>query len=341
MRILHAAFSALVSGSSRYICDLGARQMAAGHTVGVALPPRGEGVSIYELLPVGMDVLSVLGSPGYVGLARAVERFKPDVLHFHDGRGPRAVRWLIRRPPSVITLHLGYKPAMAPADGVIRIAKWQDVSAYRGGVVTARNWRTASAPVSRDKAMALRASVGAGEAVTLIGCAVRLHPVKNVDVLIDAFRTVPDARAVLAILSDGPERATLEARAAGDPRIRFLGMRADVDVWYAAFDIFVQPSSSEHSPLTLLEAMDAGLPIAAAANNGSAEMLAGQPARLFTPGDTAALAAILKDWTETPPPRVSYDLSAFDPDRAATAIEGFYRDVIAARASGAGRRKAG
>ena len=330
MRILHAAFSTLVSGSSRYICDLGARQIVSGHIVGAALPPRGGGVSIYDSLPAGMEVLSALGSPGWIGLRQAIRAFKPDILHFHDGRGPRAIRWIPNHPPSVITLHLGYKKAMAPVDGLIRIAKWQDVSGYPGKVVTVRNWRTASPQVPREKALAIRAQIGAGEGITLIGCAVRLHPVKNVDVLIDAFRAVP-ANAVLAILSDGPERAALDAQATGDARIKFVGMQSNVDEWFAAFDAFVQPSSSEHSPLTLLEAMDAGLPIAAAANDGSAEMLEGQPARLFPVGDRAALAEILQEWAAAPPQRADYDLSAFDPARAAAAIEGFYREVIAAR----------
>src|SRR5262249_16350340 len=162
MRILHAAFSTLVSGSSRYVSDLGARQVAAGHSVGVALPPKPEqGVSIYDSLPRGLKILPKLESPGWLGLPHAIAAFKPDILHFHDGRGPRAIRWIPNPPPSVITLHLGYKKAFAPADGLIRIADWQDASAYTGPVITVRNWRTRAAPVPLERAQAQRASVGA------------------------------------------------------------------------------------------------------------------------------------------------------------------------------------
>lgn len=331
LRILHAASSDRVSGSSRYICDLGQRQRDAGHAVGVALPRRGPGGSIYDSLPPGLEVLSVLGSPGWLGLARAIRAFRPDILHFHDGRGPRAIRWLPGHPPSVITLHLGYKRAMKPADGLIRIARWQQVSPYRGPVVDVANWRPAAPPRPQDEALALRAGLGVGPEQLLIGCVGRLHPQKGAAVLIDAMQRVPAKDVVLAFVGDGPDRASLMTLAEGDPRVRFLGHRTDVDAWYGAFDSFVTPSYSEHSPLVVLEAMAAGLPIAAAANPGSAEMLEGQPASLFPPGDAEALAAILRDWASARPARRAYDMSRFDPDRAAETIEDFYRKVIAAR----------
>lgn len=154
MRILHAALSDRVSGSSRYICDLARRQAQAGHALGVALPAHDAGSSIYDSLPAGVEVLSTLASPGFIGLARAIAAFRLDVLHFHDGRGPRAVRWIPDRPASVVTLHFGYKRAMAPANGLIRIAAWQDVGAYQGQVATVRNWsrrRRRSRPSERGR----------------------------------------------------------------------------------------------------------------------------------------------------------------------------------------------
>lgn len=332
LRILHAASSDRVSGSSRYICDLGQRQRDAGHTVGVALPRRGPGGSIYETLPPGLEVLPLLGSPGWLGLARAIGRFRPDIIHFHDGRGPRAIRWIPGHPPSVITLHLGYKRAMKPADGLIRIARWQDVAPYRGPVVDVANWRPAAPQAARaDAAHALRAGLGVGPQQVLIGCVGRLHPQKGAAVLVEGMRGLTATDVVVAFVGDGPERASLAALAQDDPRVRFLGHRTDVDAWYGAFDAFVTPSYSEHSPLVVLEAMAAGLPIAAAANPGSAEMLEGQPASLFPPGDAAALAAILQGWTAGRPARRAYDMRRFDPDRAAAAIEAFYREVIAIR----------
>ena len=331
LRILHAASSDRVSGSSRYICDLGQRQRDAGHAVGVALPRRGPGGSIYDSLPPGLEVLSMLGSPGWLGLARAIHDFRPDILHFHDGRGPRAIRWIPGHPPSVITLHLGYKRAMKPADGLIRIARWQEVSPYRGPVVDVANWRPAAPPRPQGEAQALRAALGVGPEQLLIGCVGRLHPQKGAAVLIDAMQRAPAKDVVLAFIGDGPDRASLMSLSQDDPRIRFLGHRTDVDAWYGAFDAFVTPSYSEHSPLVVLEAMAAGLPIAAAANPGSAEMLKGQPASLFPPGDAEALAAILRDWAGVRPAHRAYDMSRFDPDRAAETIEAFYRKVIAAR----------
>jgi glycosyltransferase involved in cell wall biosynthesis len=331
LRILHVAFSDKVSGSSRYIGDLSQRQLMAGHAVGVALTARGPGLTIYDGLPQGVEVLSVLRSPGYIGLARAIRGFKPDVLHFHDGRGPRAVRWLPGRPPSVVTLHLGYKHAMAPADGLIRIADWQSADAFDGPTVTVPNWRPKAGDPNQDVAAALRQSIAAGPQTFLVGCVGRLHPAKGAGLLLDSLQQVAPSDTMFVFIGDGAARAELEARAAGDPRVRFIGLRQDVDAWYAAMDAIVAPSYLEQSPLVVLEAMSAGLPIAAAANPGAVEMLKGQPARLFPVGDAAALADILNGWAANPPQRVAYDMSRFEPDRAALQIEAFYHLVIQRR----------
>jgi glycosyltransferase involved in cell wall biosynthesis len=44
------------------------------------------------------------------------------------------------------------------------------------------------------------------------------------------------------------------------PRIRFLGMRSDVDLLYQAADAFLLPSNYEGLPIVLIEAQTAGLP---------------------------------------------------------------------------------
>ena len=330
LRILHAAFCTRVSGSSRYICDLSARQAGEGHAVAVALPPRGRGVSIYDSLPDGIDVLPTLSGLHWLGLARAIRDFRPDVVHFHDGRGPAAIRWLPRRPASVATLHLGYKKAMGAVDGLVRIAPWQPVGPYRGPVAEAPNWRMTPTLVTDHQVQALRALAGAGPDDFLIGCVGRLHPAKGADVLLEAFKQVAWPQARLVFVGDGVERAALEAKAQ-DPRVRFVGFRTDVDAWYRTIDALAAPSFMDQFGMVLVEAMGAGLPIAAAANKGALQTLRDQPVGLFEPGDVDGLKQILERWRDQRPAPPRYDLLRFGAEPSVAAIRALYRQAMTRR----------
>jgi glycosyltransferase involved in cell wall biosynthesis len=98
----------------------------------------------------------------------------------------------------------------------------------------------------------------------IIGTIAALRPEKNLGRLIRAFAALrADRPARLVIVGDGAERPGLEALADQ------LSVRADVlfaghstvpERWLAAFDLFALSSDTEQMPLSLLEAMAAGLP---------------------------------------------------------------------------------
>jgi 1,2-diacylglycerol 3-alpha-glucosyltransferase len=101
-----------------------------------------------------------------------------------------------------------------------------------------------------------------------------------------ACAAAPQAR--LLVIGDGPARAAAQA-ALGDAgvaeRARFLGMVPYVRVpdFEAAADAFVTASLSEVHPLVVLEAMAAGLPVAAIASPGISETV--------TDGESGLLAS--------------------------------------------------
>lgn len=78
---------------------------------------------------------------------------------------------------------------------------------------------------------------------------------------IEAFLNL-DVPGTKVVIGDGPQRRSLEARY---PQARFLGKKSNGDLarHYAAADVFVFPSRTDTFGLVLLEAMAAGVPVAA------------------------------------------------------------------------------
>jgi glycosyltransferase involved in cell wall biosynthesis len=133
-----------------------------------------------------------------------------------------------------------------------------------------------------------------------IGFIGTLAPHKGVHVLVEAFRAVSDPEARLAI--HGSETvhpsyvAQLRRSAAGDPRIHFAGpfTEGDQDRVLGAIDVLALPSVWwENSPLTILEALGAGLPVIASRTGGVPELMAADAGVLVPPRDAGALRSAL------------------------------------------------
>jgi glycosyltransferase involved in cell wall biosynthesis len=122
-------------------------------------------------------------------------------------------------------------------------------------------------PAGTDR-QRLRTALGLPENALVIGGVGRLNPVKRFDRLIRACsRLNAGERPVhVWIAGEGTERAALEALAAENPppggKVHFLGYRTDLVPLYRAFDLFVISSDSEQQPVSQLEAMASGVPVA-------------------------------------------------------------------------------
>jgi glycosyltransferase involved in cell wall biosynthesis len=107
----------------------------------------------------------------------------------------------------------------------------------------------------------------------IIGAIGRLDPQKGFDTLITAMRATCTPGLRLEVFGDGPERARLEALAAGDPRIRFRGW-VDPVVALSQVDAVAMPSRWEAYGLVGLEARAAGRPLLAARTDGLRDQIA-------------------------------------------------------------------
>lgn len=113
----------------------------------------------------------------------------------------------------------------------------------------------------------------------------------------------------LLFVGDGADRAAIERRAREldcADSIDFLGTRRDVPALLSVMDVFAFPSHFEGLPGAVIEAMAAGLPIAATPVDGTAELLDGYRTGLFVPVEAPEeLAWALTRLLETPALRES------------------------------------
>ncbi|RJG07046.1 TIGR03088 family PEP-CTERM/XrtA system glycosyltransferase [Noviherbaspirillum cavernae] len=152
------------------------------------------------------------------------------------------------------------------------------------------------------------AAVAASQCV--IGTVGRIQDVKNHLGLVDAFillrnripENLPQPR--LVIVGDGPLLPALKEKvaAAGLADLVWLpGARSDIAELMRTFSVFALPSIAEGTPVTILEAMSAGLPVVATRVGGIPEVVVdGQTGTLVPPSDAEALAEALASYCRQP-----------------------------------------
>lgn len=136
-----------------------------------------------------------------------------------------------------------------------------------------------------------RQRLGLAPGTRLVFSAARLHPVKNLPMLVDACR---DVGATLVIAGEGAERGRL-AKAS---HVRLLGWQSleQIADWYAAADVVALSSNSEGQPVAVLEAFACGRGVVATAVGGVPEVVRpGESGWLVPPRDGDAFASALAE----------------------------------------------
>lgn len=135
-----------------------------------------------------------------------------------------------------------------------------------------------------------------------------LCQVENLPATVRAFAAMPEDWQ-LVIAGEGPERTAIlaEAERLGiEDRVHLPGSAADHAALMALFDLFVLSSHSEQFPISLVEAMAAGLPVVAAAvGDVSATVASENLPFVAPPGDERALGGALRRLAANPAARAA------------------------------------
>lgn len=227
------------------------------------------------------------------------------LVHHEDGFNEDEARKLKWQRNYYRAIALGRAAALVVPSHVledIALERWKQprgrVRRIANGIATSR---FAQSP-SNDVLPGLRKAQGTFWVGTLAG----LRKVKQLDALIRAMRDMPKEWH-LVIAGEGPEREALTALTqelglAG--RVHLPGFVAEPAKLVGLFDIFALSSRSEQQPISVIEAMAAGLPVVAPRVGDIGRMVASDNGPLLvSPGDEKALAEALKMLANDPAAR--------------------------------------
>lgn len=158
----------------------------------------------------------------------------------------------------------------------------------------------------------------------------RLNKQKDYPTLLRAWKIASESArgARLEIAGSGPEESRLKSLCAELKleRVSFSGFCSDVPAFLNGADLYVQSSAWEGMPLTVLEAMAAGLPVIASSVDSLPEMIEnGRTGILFECGNHAELAGRIIDLLNDPALAKSIGAAARE-----TALKRFSADRMAA-----------
>lgn len=130
---------------------------------------------------------------------------------------------------------------------------------------------------------------------TIIGTVAGLRSEKNIGRLIEAFSTVEDShpKAKLVIVGDGVGMSALKMlaeRVCSKGQVVFTGALANPEKILPTFDIFALSSDTEQMPLSVIEAMVCGLPIAST-DVGDVRAMVSEENQPYIAGKDAAILA--------------------------------------------------
>ncbi|MHB9143921.1 MAG: glycosyltransferase family 4 protein [Symbiobacteriia bacterium] len=334
VRILQVVTGSDWGGAQQHVLWLAQGLRERGIAVSVACQPGGylvdrlkqAGIAVWVLPDMARRISPLQDWRTYLDLRRVLGEGQYDLVHAHSSKAgalarlaaaaagipavftahglvfsntamPGWKRWGYARAEQLLGRYAAHLIAVSGADGALaeahRLVPGDRLTVIHNGV-----------PVPRQEELpALRAAgrerLGLRPDAIVVGTIARLHPDKDLATWLQAaalaHKRLPSLEFL--IIGDGPEGAALhrfasELGLAGV--VTWTGEQPDAARLLPAMDIFALSSVKEGLPLTLLEAMACGLPVAATSVGGIPEAVEdGRTGLLTPPRNPAALASAM------------------------------------------------
>lgn len=276
----------------------------------------------YSIPSLRRELNPLVDAKAALELSRLVRRRRPTVVHTHQAKAGTLGRAAAGRAGVPLIIHTyhghvldGYFSGAANRAFIEierRLAHRTDVliavsSIIRDellnlGIGEPEQWQvipvglelrhlTHNLPMKADA----RRSLGLPARGLLVGIVGRLAPVKDLPTFISASAQIAKADPTITyvVAGDGPLRSEVEREAKsllGD-KILFLGWEDNLSSLYSALDVVVLTSRNEGTPVALIEAAAAGLPVVGTEVGGVPDVIVnGRTGFLVQAKDSAATA---------------------------------------------------
>jgi glycosyltransferase involved in cell wall biosynthesis len=333
---LHVAY--LTEGLTKrgYDTTLVSGSLARGED-SMAFVADARGVEVVRIDELGREISPLRDLMATIRLAKLIRKERPQILHTHTAKAGTVGRVAAllagsRRPPIIV--HTFHGHVLRGYFGPLRSLFFRLLERRLAAGTTAliavspqvRDDLVALGVAPRERFVVIRLGIELDERVApeqdgraesrrylgipgdrfAVGWIGRMTAVKRTDDVLVAFKRLRDGGvdAVLCMVGDGPDRLQLEQRAheLGVARNTvFLGYQEDVAPLYAAFDALVLPSGNEGTPVSVIEALAAELPVVATRVGGVPDVVRdGEDGFLVEAGATDDLADRLAQLARDP-----------------------------------------
>lgn len=317
--------------------------------LGTALQQLGVQVIALASLQNSLNPLHLIAS--IRGLLQQISAVQPHLIHAHSAVAGVVARIAgkISQTPVVYTVHgFGFKPQ---APRLIRWNAWlaeSSMAAWTTHMICVSSFEkdlSASLPMDPHRVSVVHNCIGdvpwlsqADQEPASIVMVARLAAPKRPDLLIDALAPLASQglHPTTTLLGSGPDQQSLQQQAAALelPHIHFMGDVHNVPEQLAQHQIFVLLSDHEGLPMSILEAMRAGMAILASRLPGIGELIEHEQNGLLVDNDPNAITQQLQRLLQDPQLRQHLGQNArerynaqFKPQAMASQVLDIYREA--------------
>ncbi|MCR8641080.1 glycosyltransferase family 4 protein [Paenibacillus sp. N1-5-1-14] len=322
-----------IGGAQMHVFDLSKSLMKMGHEVTVIVGGEGpfcellqeHGIAYRSISHLVRSIRPAADGRAFIEIRRVLKQIQPDLIATHSSKAGWIGRMVGKTLgiPTVFTAH-----GWSFAEGVPSKQRRIYVIAEKLAAYLATRIVTVS---EHDRTLALKHKVSSAKQLVAIHNGIpdipnllanpkqnpphmimvaRFEQQKDHRTLLEALSLVKDLNWKLDLVGEGPlktEMVKLAQELKLDHQVRFLGECKDVPRMLTQAQIFLLISNWEGLPISILEAMRAGLPVVASDVGGVCETVEDQSNGFLIPrGNVNVLAERIRELIESPELRIRF-----------------------------------